>query len=608
VHLVHLPSDGSGSSWLRAARRLLDARRMKRFAYLLLLAGCTVMVNGKPRKIGGSSSSATPTAQPSGQPAAQPTRQAAPAKARPAAAAAVTIKVDDTLTSVPIVARAEAAFDTTYSKQYGVSTHSPDCGNDITSQPIASVVLAKPAASLEIAVTGGTGDGFVLRKGDSIWFTCTYSIGAVPSIAKLSEGWQPGRYDIYPISRYPGHAKSPAFEVEVSDPSKPAVWSSAVKQVAITGKLATPMFVEVATKPNRRKLREHHAGYGCDKAAFANEPDLALAIARPVPGLVVRPLPSPVPVTLRKELRDDNKPQRGCPRAGEYRGGPSYHADSEIHFGNEDEGTYGISLGTADAGQQAKVTLMIFDASTKLDPLASYPYTGSGNTLEGRWLGFHFPQLDLRELDATKDYAHAELAAKLFALAPASALVYAKLDLDKDIASGPSEVFPRKNEPLLLIDVDGQRADVLTADGLVFRVKTTHLVLKPDGAVAIPSAPRPLGKLSIGAVIGLLPPSAKGLATAHDKRLDNWEKCNDRVWAPYGRQLPSYTHPAGVDVVVYESPRTRAIKEAGQAAMDKTCGSDEKIEKQTEAERVKMMVEVEKARAKLLAQATANLR
>jgi hypothetical protein len=158
-----------------------------------------------------------------------------------------------------------------------------------------------------------------------------------------------------------------------------------------------------------------------------------------------------------------------------------------------------------------------------------------------------------------------------------------------------------------VLDVEGTRAEVLTADGLRFHVKTTHLLLAPDGAIAIPTAPRSLGKLSIGSVISLLPPSAKGLGAAHEKRLAAREKCIDRVWAPYGRQLPTITRPAGVDIVVVESARSRQIRDAGQAAMDRTCGSDQAIEKQSESARVKMLVEVTKGRASLLATTAASL-
>jgi hypothetical protein len=586
---------------------------------LVLVAGCTVMVNGKPRKIGGGTdpTPATATASPAAPAAAQqPATAAAPAPTqaparRGAVAAAQIVKIDPSLTSVPIVTRVEGvAFDTTYSKQHGHG-NSPDCGSEMTSAPIASIELAQPMPSMHISVVGGSNDGFVLRRGDSLWFACTHSTSQIPAISALKEGWQPGRYDIYPLSRYSKHAK-PAFSVEVFDPEKPAVWSDGVKQVSIPAKLAAPVFVEVTTKASRRVMRAEHAGWGCDKDAFAAEPDIALVIERPIPGLIVRPLPTPTPVTLRKELRDAKRPDRGCPKAGQRSSGsqytPSYHAPSEIHFDNDDEGTYGISVGTASHDRPTTVTLMIYDASTKLDPFAKHPYAGDAGALERRWLGLHFPQLDLRELTATRDYAHAELTAKLFAAAPQDAFVYAKLDLDKDIASGPSDAFPKKGEPLLVLEANNGRAEVLAADGLRYHVKSTHVLLAPDGEPAIPAAPRPLGKLGIGSVMALLPPSAKGMITAHEKRIDAHEKCVDRVWAPYGRQLPTITRPSGVDIVYYESARTKNIRAAGNAAVDRKCGTREAQDKKTEATRVKMLAEVDKARAKLLVIATASLR
>lgn len=610
---------------LPVVRRLLNGSRMK-LAYatpLLLAAGCTVMVNGKPRRIGGGDpdpqpqAQAQPQAQPQGQAPARTTtasREGTPAPTAPppapAAQPGATIKLPGVLTATPIVTTIEnVAFDTTYGKQHGHS-NSPDCGSDMSSTPIASIVLDRPVASMHVAVVGGSNDGFVLKKGGALWHACTYSIGQVPVISGLQEGWQPGRYDIHPLSRYGRGAKT-TFSVEVFDPKTPAVWGDDLPKVAITGKLEKPKFVEVAIKPTRRKLRAAHAGWGCEKVALPDVPDLALVLERPVPGLVVRPLPTVEPVTVRRELQGAKEQNKGCPtyerRVSSSDYTPSYHSPSELHFDRDDEGTYGLSLGTT-AERPFTVTLMIYDASTKLEKLEQYPYGGDLTKLEHRWLGYHFPQLDVRELGSTGSYARAELTAKLFATAPRLAFVYPRLDLDKDIAHGGTDVFPKKHEPLLVTEVGEQSVGVLTVDGVRFSVKRSHLVLAPEGELAIPAAPRALGKLEIGAVMSMLPPSGKPLVDAREKRLAAYDKCVDRVWAPYGRQLPSITRPAGVDIVVYESARTKNIRAAGEAAVDRACGTDAKLAKLTEAERVKMLAVVEKARAELLAVATARLR
>jgi len=515
------------------------------------------------------------------------------------------ITVDAALTANPMVTEiGQVGFDTTYGHVFGSSANSPDCGNDITSQPIASIELKQAVPQMELTVEGGSNDGFVLRNAKGVWFACVSTMGQVPAISGLKEGWQPGRYDIYAVSRYGKNATRP-FTVEVSDSSKPAAWPAKLKTISLPGKLASPMFVEVTTQPNRRVARAARSGWGCEKDAFANDPDLALVLERPIPGLVVRPMPSATPVNLRREARDAKKANKGCPTSNHdgNSAGPSYHAPHELHFDKEDEGTFGISIGTADPNKPTTVTLMIYDASTTLEALA--PFAGSASaTLEDRWLGRTFPQLDLRELDH-HSYAHQELTAKVFALAPKTTFVYAKLDLDKDIASGDTDSFPVKNEALLVTGVENGRVDVLTADGLHFRVKDTHVLLAPEGAAVVPAAPRALRKLDLGAAIGMLPPAAKNLATAHDKRIAAHEACVDRVWAPYGRQLPTYTHPAGVEIVTYESPRERAIKDAGNNAVDRQCGTAESVDKGSEQERVKMVAAIEKARAKLLAESTA---
>ncbi|MEO8554930.1 MAG: hypothetical protein ABI678_33355, partial [Kofleriaceae bacterium] len=155
--------------------------------FLLLAAGCTVMVNGKPRRIGGSDPTPETTAQAQPAAAADPKSPAAPSKP------GQLITVDGSLTSAPLVAEiGSVAFDTTYTHVYGLGGQSPDCGNDMTSQPIASVELKQAMPSLEISVEGGSNDGFVLRSAKGMWFACEGTTSGVPAVSKLKEGWQPG--------------------------------------------------------------------------------------------------------------------------------------------------------------------------------------------------------------------------------------------------------------------------------------------------------------------------------------------------------------------------------------------------------------------------------
>ncbi|MDQ3337245.1 MAG: hypothetical protein M4D80_18940 [Myxococcota bacterium] len=575
---------------------------MKQLSFLLFaLAGCTVMVNGKPRRIGGGPDPA-PAAQATANAPAAATAQAPKSDAKPLPPGQV-IKIDASIGRDPLLVSMNAVFDTTWSKVFGYGSSSPDCGMDITSRPIGSFEITKPENELTVGLVGGSNDGFVVRKGDFYWTSCD------TTMEPIKEGWQPGRYDIYPVARGDGGKKTIPFELELYRPNAPIVADNAQKLV-IAGKLDKPMLVEVAIKANRRKLRKQHAGDSCEDIALASSPDIALTIERPIPGLTIRPLPTVQPVTLRFEQAGTDK-QRGhkyCVKLGRNHrksDAPTYAASSEISFDSDDEGLYGISVGTP-TNEEMKVTLLVYDASTKLDPMYVRPFGGEQPTLEQRWIGYQMPQLDADELGSPDNYHEAAHAAKVFAAVPKQALVYAKLKFDKDLGGG--EGWPVKNEPLVLLGLQNDRATVLTADGMRLHVKSSHLVLAPDGPTELPAAPRPMATRDIGGTIAMLSPAQKKLGDAHYAQVKNRDACLDRAWEPFRRQLPSYTRPAGVDIVVYKSARTKQIEEAGDRAMVSKCGTAEAFAKKTEATRVKLAAEVEKTRAKLLAEATANLK
>ncbi len=577
----------------------MHARTMKQLSFVLFaLAGCTMMVNGKPRRIGGG-----PDPEPAAQanPPAAPGQAAAPRSAAPPLAPGQVIKVDASIGRDPLVVSMNAVFDTTWSKVFGHGSNSPNCGLKLPSQPIGSFQITKPESDLTIALVGGGNDGFVVRNGDLFWTSCEMAM------APIKDGWQPGRYDIYPLARSGSETKSIPFELELYRPNAPSVVADAQKLV-IAGKLDKPMFVEVTLKANRRMLRAKHAGDRCEKLLLSSTPDLALTIERPIPGLTIRPLPSATPVTLRREHTKGERTEKYCvQRSNGYRTtkAPSYTAPSELSFDKNDEGFYGISFGTA-TNEETKVTLLVYDASTNLDAMYVRPFGGEQPTLEQRWIGYQMPQLDADNLGAADTYEMAALASKVFAAVPKQALVYAKLTFDKDLGGGDG--WPVKNEPLVVLNLERERATVMTADGIRLHIKSTHIVLAPDGPTELPAAPRAAAKRDIGRTIAMLSPAQKKLGEAHYAQAKSRDACLDRAWEPYRRQLPSYSRPAGVDIIVYKSPRTKQIEEAGERAMDKQCGSDEAFAKKTEATRVKLALEVEKTRAKLLAEATANLK
>ncbi|HEY1587147.1 MAG TPA: hypothetical protein VGH63_15735, partial [Polyangia bacterium] len=277
--------------------------------------GLKLNINGQTRTLGGGGASAT-TATTASTPAAATsrshTRSTAAATAdhdeatAPAAYTAGTITVKDALSSTPLVADIDGvALDGPFRKV--LHADSPECGQTVSSHPIAVVDVQQADAGMEIAVAGARNDGFVLRRGDLFWAACTQTIGQVPTMAAPKGGWQTGRYEVFPVARYAKPTEGFHFEVAVSNPAHLAPWSGDVRAVKIDSKLATPMLIDVPLRAKRAVRREGIAGSSCGKVALGVEPDISLKIARPIPGLVIRPLPSRSPITLRVEQRKDDK-------------------------------------------------------------------------------------------------------------------------------------------------------------------------------------------------------------------------------------------------------------------------------------------------------------
>lgn len=580
-----------------------------------LFAGCSLLkvnVNGKTLSLPGSGPAAS---APSGgvQGAIAEKTQAINDKR-----VVETVAIDPALTDVPRVARAEGVgVVATFKNTLGIQ--SPDCGQYTSHKPLVSFKLDQPMPkSFTVAVEGAREDGFVLKRGDLLWTTCTSYSGQLPSMGAPAEGWVAGTYEIYPVSRSK-FDKGETFNVEFFNPENVAKPGPDVKKISIAKKLDKPMFVEVTTKKGRTKLREVHSGQGCQKTPLSAEPDFILELARPIPGIVVRPLYTKTPVALRVHTPDTSK-EKGRKYCAAYRRAvvannyaPTYESPVEAHLAKDAEGAYAFSLGTENADEELKVTLMIFDESTKWDPLAVVPPQGE-LPLEERYLAPYYPQLDTREATVGK-HEQMALHTKLFASAPKELFVYSKLDLDKDVArlnSGyvDSEIWPKKNEPMLLLGINNDHANVLTADGVRYSLKVSHLLPAPDGSVAKASAPRPLKKtVDYGDLTRMAPPSAKSIADAYGSRMKKYDSCADRVWKPFGKKLDGArwtVRSASGNTTTVESPRAQQIREQGQKAIDKSCGSDEKLRKDKETTRLKILAEVEKERAKLLSKANSR--
>jgi hypothetical protein len=551
----------------------------------VLIAGCgmKINVNGKTRVIGGDD----PPEPVAGTGAT--TASTTPAAAAPTASAPVeppspaqTIVLAAPMSSTPrVVDIASAVADSPLSKRFG-GAYSP-CGNAITRSPIATLDVKVAQPDARIAVTGVS--GFVLARGTQYWASC--------DAIQPKGGLEVGTYDVYPLARtyYDKPERVTGIAVGVSDPTKAPAWSDRVKRVAIAGKLAEPMFIDVEVGADHRVRGDDLHGSRCNRAALRIEPDLAFELARPVKGLRVRVAGTPGGTTLR---------MHAPPRSEKTR--PPYCLDTNqvLAIGGEDDGIFGVSVGSF-ANKPHRITVMVYDDSTTLDPLTLKSLAGPLD-LEYRSLAYHFPFLDGDHL-RLDTHANATVAAKVFQTAPAETFVYAKIDLDKDItrnATHGTQLFPRKNEPLLVVRFGKERSVVLTQDGFTYDVKTTHLLLAPDGEPAPIASPRPLpdGYNRVPAS-ALLPPGNDKLAKSIHEIDMAYDSCRDRVATPYNRQLPTITRPANVDIIVVSSPRARAIEDARDRAVARTCGTSDALAKKKAAQYKLVLERVEAGRAAL---------
>lgn len=530
------------------------------------------------------------------------------------------LRVDATSLRGPVTIQVDGVQFTTGTRNvFGPGAEQTSCAMRTTAQPIATFEVTAPGLPLHLSVIGKENNGFFLRRGDRYFSQCN---GVTLTPADIR--WEPGRYEIFPAARsnFSGRPQVVSYQVELFDPASIAK-QRGLNQLVLDAKLEAPRLITVTMQPGRRKLRNEVSGFGCGQVALPDVPDLSLTIERPIPGLLIRPLPSIPSVQLRVASLDtsgmlrahctgaaasSSSAQETTPRGPA--GAPSYVTPSELRFAADAEGAFTISVGSPEAGLPGTVTLLVADASTRYDRLTVIPFGGSSPTLFQRWLGFQFPFLDLAEIEPSHRFTHdnAVLAAQVFAKLPRPALVYAKFTFDSAAATGNSSEFPVKDEPLALLELNGDRAWVLAADGTHYNVKAGHLVLAPSAAPVILSRPRPLNPESlanINTVIERLPPSAKKLGAAYQTRETSWKECRAKAWAPFGAKLPQVM--PGFRIAA-KSPAYVRVENAGHAAMDKKCGSTEAFAKETDATRVKLIAEIEKARAQLLIEATAQLR
>lgn len=502
--------------------------------------------------------------------------------------------------SAPAVVQGPVAYERSAMTQFGIQSNADCVVHRVGEVPSAWIDVKELSASARIGVFGDTlNRGMVVKAADGgVYFTCENVFGAPKA------GWPKGKLAIYPIAD--GSSRTPMVTITVDDPLAHES-DELTQKITLEHKLEKPMFIKVKVRGQRQVAPAPVSGYGCDGVALGVAPDLLLATMRPIPGLTVRPLAGRADVILRRRTIKDGA--SGDPFCSDQRyaktNSSMWNARSEVR--TPDEGSYELYVGAAENQDPGEVTLMLFDDSTTFDPYALADI--APEAYGSRWIARAFPQLELRTL--SNGLASAPGVAEVFAKVPAGMFVYTDRNLEADMVQGgfaPGQV-PQKGEPLVMLsplDPKATRVEVVAADGAHFYLKPNYLTTAAPETLNMPTEPRPLAPtIEIGALYEVLPPSST-VRKSYQQTRESWQKCRDAAWAPYGRQLPSYSRPAGVDVVLVKNAAYNRIEAAGERAMDAKCGNEEKLNKKLEVLRQKALVEVAPVRKALLAKAVAG--
>lgn len=483
------------------------------------------------------------------------------------------------------------AFSASMYKEFHIDG-SGDCSyGKVSPVPTAYVDSQTLTATTRISLVAADSRGFLLRNETGQWHLHCES-----TLAQPEGGWPKGRIAIHPVS-YRSGAPSQGGVLFLDDPQL-RVTDRATQTLTFAQKLAQPRFVTVKVRNARFVGTDKLYGDGCERAAFADVPDLIIKTTRPIPGLTIMPLAAGAEVALR--LRDGNATR--CPKSNAV--APRWAAPS--HFQLNEEGSYEVFVGGYGNEQPGEVTLMISDLSTKFDDFA--PITLPPQAYDNRWLARAFPQLRF-EILKNHESSSLRAVATLFERAPQPLFVYINRALEQDMVKGgfmPGQV-PQLGEPLLVFWPSREKGDpvtVLTADGAQFDVPAEYLTATPPAQVTLPAAPRALDPHTDIFDLHALADSAT--LTRFTAIEDAWKACRGRAWAPFERQLPRISIKSGSRVIEVKNARYHQIEDAGERAMDKACGTYAQLRPKLDAVSAAVLTSVATTRQAMLAKVKAR--
>jgi hypothetical protein len=476
---------------------------------MVLLAGCTVTVNGKVHKYGldGEEKTEEPG---KGKGNVDPDSLAAELAAGTTPTGQSTTLKSDFAPNPTVLGTFSSQATVNVSQQpHGVSS----CYGYVGESPAAVVKFTSAMQNTRISAPGA---GLILAEfGDRQYVCKEAGYGGDGPNVMLSPEWPAGDVRIFVGGQ---QGKTYNYEIRVEDEKRPIdiLWKGKAKTIDVAEVPKDPIIVSEVT-PKTAGVK----GSRCNHAFFREVPDVAFQLKRPLGDISIEVRSAkPIEVQLVGPLTADG---RNIPT--------QCLNDDRTSIGRMEAGLYGLRIGTETSGAEVLYHVVLRGKDTSKNPVLPPTKFVDEATVDESVVTWHFPQLTVQEAEAGDANREA-----LFLTAPKAIFVFPKFNMDKSVAEvmgasgdsskgAPAPEYPKENEPLLLLDKGGH---VMAADGSLFRVNLKDLQADPGGAVAIPAAPRNTGLSFERALAAKGPEDAKSVA-AYEKAQKAVQSCYDRV-------------------------------------------------------------------------------
>ncbi len=473
---------------------------------VVMTVGCTVKVNGEVHKFG-LTGEETPPEKKDGEKkdgeALSPDELAAQlAAGTTPTGSTVTLKSDfapNPSAQGPFSSKAEVSIS---DQPHGIS----NCSGYVGESPAATIKFTSAMKNTRISAPGAA--LIVAEFGDRKYICDEGGYNNEAPSVMLNPEWPADDIKIFVGGR---KDQTYNYQLKVEDETRPIdiLWKGKVKTIDMAEIPKEPVVVsELTTKDSGVKGR-------CGDSYFRDAPDLAFSLKRPLGDISIDVRSAkPVDVEIVGPLTDDGRKI------------PSHCMnDDRYSFGRMEAGIYGLRIGTKSPGAEVLYHVVVRGKETKMNPILPPSKFVDEATVDESVITWHFPQLLPQD---THSDPHREA---LFLTTPKPVFVFPKFNMDKSVADalgGGSDKskneYPKENEPLLLLDRNGQ---VMGADGAEFRVTMKDLQADPGGAIAVPAAPRNTALSFDAALAAKGPEDAKAVA-AWEKAEKAEQSCHDR--------------------------------------------------------------------------------